>query len=180
MAARTQPTLPNFTAFEELTSTQLNQLANYQAFWANPPMFAMHQATTQSIASGTPGQLICDVSDYDSDSGRSGSTPFSYVIPFAGRWYIAGGINFPGNATGYRYAAIYQNGAAITAGKTNMPVNAAGTSTISMVARTIPCNVGDVIGIYGIQNTGSSLSTVVSDMTQTSWFEGCLKSLASP
>jgi hypothetical protein len=180
MAARTLPTLPNFVFQQELTSSQMNQLAIYQAFWANPPMFSMHQATTNSMASGTATQLICDVSDYDTDSGRSSATPFSYIVPFAGRWTFSGAINWPGNATGYRYTALYQNGSAVVAGKTNSPVNAAANSSITEVTKTIPCNVGDVIAIYGVNNSGSALSTVVSDLTQTSFFEGILKSLASP
>jgi hypothetical protein len=180
MAARTLPTLPNFTFQQELTSSQMNQLAAYQAFWANPPMFSMHQATTSPVANATATQIIYDVSDWDTDSGRSGTTPFSYIVPFAGRWTFSGSINYPGNATGYRYAALYQNGTAVTAGKVNSAVNTASNSTVAEVTKTIACNVGDVIGIYGIQNSGGALSTVVSDLTQTSFFEGRLHSLASP
>jgi hypothetical protein len=180
MAARTLPTLPAFVFQQELTSSEMNQVVAYQAFWANAPMFSMHQATTNSITSGTPTQVIYDVSDYDTDSGRSGTTPFSYIVPFAGRWTFSGVINLPGNATGYRYVALYQNGTAVTAGKANSAVNTASNSTVVEVTKTIPCNVGDVIGIYCVQNSGSALSTVVSDMTQTSFFEGRLVSLASP
>ena len=182
MAARTLPTLPNFTTGQELTSSELNQLANYQEFWANPPMFRMYQTVAQPLATGstTPTQVAYDTVQYDTDSGRSGTTPWSYVIPFAGRWYIAGSINWPGNATGYRYTAIYQNGVGATGGKTNSAVNAAGNSTVTEASATIPCNAGDVIAIFGVQNSGSALTTIVNDMTQAGFFEGRLVSLANP
>lgn len=180
MAARSFPTLPTYTTGQQMTSTLLNQMNTYAAFWADPPMFRMHQGTSQNVASGTPTQVTMDTLDYDTDSGRQTSTPWSYVIPFTGRWTFAAAVNIAGNATGYRYPAFYQNGAAVTGGKSNMPVNAAGNSSVPIVSITIACVAGDTIGAYMIQNSGSTLATVVSDLSQTSFLEGRMVSGGTP
>lgn len=181
MAARTQPTMPTWTTGQEITSTLLNQITTYTQFWANKPMFRMYQTITTSVATGTLTQVVMDTSDYDTDSGRSGTSPFSYTVPFAGRWRFTGVINWPGNASGYRYTVICQNGAPTNKGsKANSPVNTAANSSVTLETVTIACNVGDVIGVYGLQNSGGSLSTIVSDATQLSYFEGELISFASP
>jgi hypothetical protein len=180
MAARTLPTLPTFVAEQELTSSELNQIVAYQAFWANPPMFSMHQGTSQNITNASNTQITMDTSDFDTDSGRSAATPWSYVIPFAGRWQITVGVVYAGNTTGGRQAMIFQNGVDVTGAFDSDQTIAIGTVTdAAQVTRTFPCNVGDVIAAYTWQDSGGTLATNVSG-AQCSFFEGRLVSLASP
>lgn len=181
MTARTLPTLPTFTMGQELTSSLMNELVAYMQFWANPPMFRMYQATAQpSVANAADTQITCDTSTWDSDSGRSTSTPFSYVIPFAGRWTFTGAVIWAGNVTGSRQSKIFKNGALIPDGSyTAMQTGPAATNSGIVVTVTTACNVGDVIGLYGYQSSGGTLATsVVTGLP--SYFEGKLASLASP
>src|SRR5215469_1102417 len=109
MAAPTLPTMPSWSTGQEITSSLLNQITTYAQFWANPPMFKMTQATVQSLATGSFTQVTFDTLIWDSDSGRQAVTPFSYVIPFAGRWRFSWKAAFAVNATGSRMSALYQN-----------------------------------------------------------------------
>jgi hypothetical protein len=177
--ARTLPTMPTWSTGQEITSSLLNQITTYTQFWANPPMFRMYQATVQSIPTATFTQAIMDTPVYDSDTGRSGTSPYSYVIPFAGRWTFKLGVGYVGNATGFRIDLLYQNGSAVTGSQVAEP---AMTASSDMPGRslTIPCNVGDVMAVYTYQNSGGALNTDVGGSGGNSFFEGRLVSLASP
>jgi hypothetical protein len=50
MAARSVPTMPDWTFQEEITSSLLNQITTYSRFWASPPMFRMYQSAVQSLS----------------------------------------------------------------------------------------------------------------------------------
>jgi hypothetical protein len=174
--ARTLPTLPAFTTGQELTSSELNQIVAYQAFWANPPMFRMYQATGTPVTTGTNTQVTCDGSSWDSDNGRQSATPYNYVIPFYGRWEFRWSVAFPPNTTGSRLGMIYQNGTRVPGdvevGEDNDYVEIDGTQTVL-------CNVDDIIGLWCWQNSGSSL-TLATGTADQSWFEGKLVSFANP
>lgn len=183
MTARTMPTPPSFAYQSNPTSGQLNQLVAWTEFWANPPMFKMIQSVAQTnLASGTPTQVTFDTPQWDTDSGRQLTTPWNYTIPvgFDGRWDFSTIVNVSGNASGYRYAALYKNGAAVTGGKTNSAVNTASNSTVLELVITVAVSGGDTIGIFVVQNSGATLSTVVSDATQVSIFEGRMASQGNP
>lgn len=181
MSARTVPTLPSFSTNQVLTASEMTQIMTWNKFWANPPMFRMYQTAVQSIPNLTFTQITCDVSDYDSDSGRGLATPWSYTIPvgMSGRWRFSCAISWAANATGVRGAAIYVNGAqangafwaAETAPATNVP-SVGGATTIAV-------NAGDQIALYGEQGSGGALNTNTA-VSLYSYLEGKLESLASP
>jgi hypothetical protein len=179
MSARTLPSLPTFSAETGVvvTASQMALVTAYQQFWADPPMFRMYQTAGQSVASGANTQITCDNGSYDTDSGRSGSSPYSYTIPFAGRWRITGLVVWPTSATGARQTLIFQNGSAIIGAFSSTPGVALTNGT--QVTVTVPCNVGDVIALYAWQNSGGPLTTNVGS-AQNSFIEGELVSLASP
>lgn len=181
MSARTLPTLPNFPATSELTSTQLNQLAAYQSFWANPPAFRAEQHAAQNVTNATNTQITCETTIHDSDSGLSPSSPYTYVVPFAGIWDFSGGVSQASNTTGLRIPMIYQNGAAVN-GAAPGYVPGASLMLYNTLAPGITCNVGDTIALYLYQSSGSTLATSGASATsgQYSWFSGHLVSLASP
>lgn len=178
MAARTLPTMPSWSTGQELTSSLMNEITAYAQFWSSPPMFRMYQANAQSIANTTFTQIMCDTAQWDTDSGRSAVSPYSYTVPFAGRWELSGIAGFASNGTGARYALFYQNGSAVTTTQVDEEsVSAAGsTSDIAMVTCTVACNVGDVLALYGYQNSGGALNSDAGHCA----FEGRLVSLASP
>ena len=180
MTARTIPTLATWTAGARVTGARLAAMVSYAQFWANPPSFRMTQQIAQSITTATWTQITCDTSDYDSDTGRGGSTPWSYTIPtgLSGRWQFGWEVTWANNGTGGRNSAIRKNGSAISGYTTNAPLAAGGvggagwTDPIAVVA-------GDVMSMWGWQNSGGSLSTsVATDAFPIFW--GRLVSLGSP
>lgn len=180
MAARTVPTLPTFSTGQILTASEMTQLTSYMAFWANPPMFRMYQSAAQSVPNTTFTQITCDVSDYDTDSGRGLATPWSYTIPvgMSGRWQFSGIVGFVANGTGFRIAVFYKNGAVVSTTQiAAQPVTAAlATTDVSVATETLLCAAGDVIALYGYQTSGGALNTDAGHCA----FEGRLVSLASP
>ena len=180
MTARSVPVMPNFFAGQKLTGTLMNQVGTYGTFWANKPMFRMYQSVAQSIPNTTDTQITCDTSHYDTDSGRQGSTPYSYTIPagMTGRWRFTWSVAMATNTVGSRDAYIKVNGSRITGPETagvaaNNDVTQADGTTV------IPVNAGDVVSLWMWQNSGGALSTVASS-NNVSVFEGELVSLANP
>lgn len=180
MTARTVPTMPTWTFQEEITSTLLNQITTYTQFWANPPMIRMYQAVSQSVPNITYTQLTLDTLVYDTDSGRGTSTPWSYTIPvgMTGRWQWSFASAWASNTTGFRVAALYQNGSQVSQ-MILPPASASGTDLAGRTV-TIPCSAGDVIALYGYQSSGGALSTDVGTAGSASYLEGRLVSLANP
>lgn len=179
MTARTVPTMPSFLAGQKLTATLLNQIGTYVTFWTSPPKFRMHQSISQNVPNTTWTQLTCDTPDYDSDSGRGSSTPWSYTIPvgMTGRWTFGWHLPWVANATGNRACNLYRNGAAVS----NYPIVPAanGTATANGWSDSVAVNAGDVMGLYGWQSSGGALGTfVAADQVPTFW--GRFDSLASP
>lgn len=178
MAARALPTAPSFAANSEVTSTQLNQLVTWQAFWASPPCFRAEQHTTQSLVTATNTQITCETTIHDSDSGLSTSSPYSYVVPFAGIWDIDGGVGMASSATGLRAPQLWQNGVQINGASPIYP-QLANSSLFLVSAKGLMCNVGDILSLYMQQQSGAALSTS-STPGQYSWFSGKLISLQNP
>lgn len=179
MTARPVPPIPNWFAGQKMTATLLNQIATWQQFWDDPPMFRMYQAGTQSPANNTWTQITMDSLEYDTDSGRAGGTPWSYTIPagMTGRWCFEACVSWSANATGPRLTAIYKNGSQINgANFTGVGTAAAQTNVFGSVK--VAANAGDVISVWGFQGSGGGLATNVG--SSGSYFEGELLSLASP
>lgn len=178
MVARTVPTLPTWLAGQKITSTLLNQISTYGQFWADPPMFSMHQVSTQSIGNATYTQITMDTPDWDTDSGRAVGNPYSYTIPagMTGRWQFTFKIGWATNAAGNRLGALYKNGAIIQNGEVGYIAPGAANNPEYGTTVTVVCNAGDVMAVYGYQSSGGALSTQTLD----SFFEGRLISLATP
>lgn len=181
MAARTVPTMPDWTLNEEITSSLLNQITTYSRFWSSPPMFSMYQGVAQPLATGTDTQITCDTSEYDTDSGRAAGTPWSYVIPvgMTGRWTFTVYISYAANSTGARAAKIFRNGAQQNGAYVSLQAAPSPVASAVGLTRTFACSAGDVISAIGNQTSGGSLNTFVTGSIP-SFFEGRLHSLASP
>lgn len=179
MAARTVPTMPSWGTGALITSSLLNQITAYAQFWANPPMFRMRQGTAQSIPTGgSPTIVTMDTPEYDTDSGRSVASPFSYVIPtgMSGRWYFMVHVPLNTGTSNERDVYVMKNGSPVVGGQETM-VTGSITSQISMM--TIPVNAGDVIAAGVYQQSGAAINTFISSPIMPT-FEGRLVSLASP
>lgn len=180
MAARTMPTMPTWLAGQKITSTLLNQGTTYAQFWADPPSFRMYQSTNQAFTTGVEQQLTCDTPLWDSDAGRSGTTPYSYTIP-AGwgsgmRWTFSYSSCWTASATGTRWIYLKVNGTAVINSRFQIPgggdpVTVGGTCSTT-------CNSGDVVAVWTGQSSGGNLATSIAN--NNSFFEGWLHGLGSP
>lgn len=183
MSARTVPTLPTFVTNQVLTASEMTQIMTWLSFWANPPMFKMYQASVQSLPNGGPTTVTMDTSAYDTDSGRSGTTPFGYTIPtgMGGRWYFAWGVAFTGNATGVRDAELRQNGAVVpTGGGAGGYIQTASAGTCMNIGWVeTAAAAADVFTVVANQTSTIALNTNVTS-GQTSYFSGRLVSLGNP
>jgi hypothetical protein len=183
MAARTVPTMPSFLAGQKLTATLLNQVGSYVTFWTSPPMFRMIQTVSQSIPNTTTTQVTMDSvtggQGWDTDSGRSGSTPYSYTIPvgMGGRWQFSWGVAWPFNATGSRVAILERNGTPSVGSTDDVAAN--NDFTDEAMTATVLVNAGDVMSVWAYQNSGGALSLAVGTQF-ASFFEGRFVSLGSP
>lgn len=177
MSARTMPTMPSWAAAQRILASQLQAITTYNQFFTSPPMFRMYQAITQTLTTATYTQITMDTLVYDTDSGRAPGTPWTYTVPYSGRWQFEYGVGFASNATGARVSALYQNGLDVS-----QTIGAQSSVSTDMAARVvvISCTAGDTIAVYGWQNSGGNLATDVSVMASSSYFEGRLISLASP
>lgn len=173
--------MPSFLAGQKLTAALLNLIGAYALFWANPPMFRMYQTVAQTLTTGAFTQILCDTSDYDTDSGRSDSSPYSYTIPvgMSGRWKFTGAVSYASSGTANRLAAIYRNGTQITGLNEQVQASSNGLTVASASYAEVSVNAGDVIALYGYQGSGGNLATAVSS-GWNSYFEGRLVSLANP
>lgn len=183
MTARTVPTMPAFLAGQKLTATLLNQVGAYSTFWADPPMFRMYQSVVQSIPNGTNTQIRMDTGTgggaWDTDSGRSAVSPYGYTIPvgMSGRWRFTWAVEWAFNATGARVAVLYQNGSPVTGDTDDVAANNDFTAEIG--TGTVVVNAGDVMSVWGYQNSGGALNTAAAGQF-SSFFEGEFRSLANP
>jgi hypothetical protein len=170
--------MPSFLAGQKLTATLLNQIGTYNTFWANVPMFRMYQSVAQSIPNSAITQVTMDTLSYDSDTGRTGSTPYSYVIPtgMTGRWTFTVHIPMAAGANSEHDVFLLRNGTAVVGSQVTDMVS---TLTSELVTLTVPVNAGDVMGAAVYQQTGGAESTFVGANMQPT-FEGRLVSLASP
>lgn len=178
MTVRTVPVSPNFFAGQKLTGTIMNQISTVQNFWANKPMFRMHQSVAQSISNATITQVTMDVSDYDTDTGRNTSSPYSYVIPvgMTGRWRFTVHIPMSSGTNAEHDVYVIRNGSPVVSSQLTDMVSAL---TSELVTLTVPVNAGDVMGAAVFQQTGGAESTFVGTNIMPT-FEGELVSLASP
>ena len=162
------------STFEALLLAQNNLLMH-------PPEFRMYQSITQAIANSTDTQITCDAVSYDSFSGRSGTSPYSYTIPpgMTGHWQFTWAVATGINSAGARDAYILQNGSRITAGSPTAGAAANNDYTQSFGVTTIPAQAGDVISLWFWQNSGGSLNTAVG-AHNASLFEGRLVSFNYP
>lgn len=182
MAARTVPTMPDWSSGQKLTSALLQQITTYNRFWANPPRFRMYQTLAQSVPNNAYAQITMDALQADTDSGRAAGTPWSYTIPagMSGIWEFKIKIMWAPSATGSRLASVGRNGTTdSTAELAALPASAAFASAPGVVAVSLPVSAGDAMSAWGLQDSGGALNTRLN-ATGASYFEGRLISLASP
>jgi hypothetical protein len=154
--------MTTWTVGQLVTAALMN--SNIQALGAfvlAPPLACCYQSTAQSIATGTTGApLLLDTNVLDSDSGHSTtSNTTEDIVQVAGTYLVFGQVGFQATAAGGRGCAIYQN--LLIVPRIQPEAVSAGSVLSSAITFIgfLACAVGDVIQIYGWQNSGGALST---------------------
>jgi hypothetical protein len=79
-----------------------------------------------------------------------------------GTYFISASIAFQGNSTGIRNAGIYLNGASTPVTGLQAAIPAAATTVTVTVTGLVIVAANDYVELEGLQNSGSSLTTVAS------------------
>lgn len=123
------------------------------------------KATTQSLTTGTVTAITfgaSDTEDFDTHSFHSTSTNTSRItipsgFPTNGKWLVNAGAGFATNATGYRYVAIYRNGAQDV--NNRAPANGVSLSQTLLTTSTILLlSATDYVEMHCFQDSGGSLN----------------------
>ncbi|WP_327401948.1 hypothetical protein OG194_18560 [Streptomyces sp. NBC_01288] len=120
-------------------------------------LLSVEQTTAQSVATGTWTQITLQTTDVDDVTGWSGSN--TYTVPRAGWWRVDCALTwFTESTTGSRGARIYQNGSGVPRATW---LTGAGPGATSVGGGTLlKCAAGDKIALYGLQNSGSTITTL--------------------
>lgn len=128
----------------------------------------LKRTTTQTYGNNAAGALNFSAADTDRLGGWNNGTPTRYTATIPGAFEFTGAISWVTNATGYRSVTWYLNGAAQNASSAIVP-GTSGESTV-VVARpaVLRLNVGDYVELYGLQNSGGSITTDAATANQPS------------
>ncbi|MEU1161470.1 hypothetical protein ABZ372_12170 [Streptomyces sp. NPDC005921] len=120
-------------------------------------LLSVEQGTAQSVATGTWTQITMSTTDVDDVTGWSGSN--TYTVPRAGWWRVTAAITwFTESTTGSRGARIYQNGSGVP--RATWLVGAGPGATSVGGGALLKCAAGDKLALYGLQNSGSTITTL--------------------
>lgn len=166
----TVPTLPTWTAGQRVTGALLQQITTWGNFAATPPQARLHQAVSQTLANNTLVAVTFDSSDIDNYSGHNNVTNNTrYSIQYSGTYLLLGGVSTSASTTGFRQLGFRINGTTIY--KKLQAAPSPSFETTLQTSVTLPFNVGDYVELTCWQNSGSSLSTVVSDQSVWPWMD---------
>lgn len=149
-----------------ITSAWLNScLRDTVNFLTYPPALRAH-TTSGSVANSSlssPQAVTLGTVDLDTYGGYSGST---YTAPVAGRYFVAGQLNFASSSTTATYAC------GVNAGGTTYwggAVRFAGSSLTggASITKRVRLTAGQTIQLVAAQSSGSSLNINTASTTQT-------------
>jgi hypothetical protein len=118
---------------------------------------------TQSLTTATETTITSWTETQDSTSSFDASTGV-FTAPVAGTYKIDGVIAIGSNATGFRYAAVFKNGAIYNYGPGTAPP--ASNDSGAVFTAQVPMIAGETLSVKAYQNSGGSLN--VSAGTATS------------
>ena len=165
------PVPRTFGVQEYETAAYLNTVRDALNFLLNPPAATLVQiTTTTSLTSGTWTSIGMDSSTFDNYGGHSSSSNNSrYTIQAAGKYLVGGSVAITNNSSGSRAAKVLKNGAVLQGPYSLVPPSSARPTSVTVAGFIVPCVVGDYLELAGFQDSGSTLSTVITT-DQSSFF----------
>jgi hypothetical protein len=174
VAGRTIPAAATENPGNYITSALWNtQITNgVYSFVFNPPYFKGSATTTQSISSGTSFSAITLTGSItDTEGGWSTSAPTVYTVQTPGRYLILTNIFLPSASstdTSGRGCGIWIGG---SPARVTESANAPNIGWQGQCSITQYITAGTTVGMYAMQNSGSTQSTVVSQTQQQPMLE---------
>jgi hypothetical protein len=119
------------------------------------PAFSAYQSSATSISNNTATKLLFGTEQFDTNSNFASST---FTPTVAGYYQVNGKAAYSTNSTNSRWVALYKNGSKVadiawTVGNGTNYAECGGSYLIYMNGTT------DYIELYGLQNSGSTLTT---------------------
>lgn len=160
----TPPTPRTFSVGEFEVASYLDSVRDALNFLLNPPAATLVQiTTTTSLTSGTWTSIGMDSSTFDNYGGHSNSSNNSrYTVQAAGKYLVGGSVAIANNGTGSRAAKVMKNGAVLQGPYSLVPPAATRPTSVTVAGFIVPCVVGDYLELAGFQDSGSTLSTVIT------------------
>ena len=127
-------------------------------------------AADQTISDSTATAMTFDTELFDTHAMHDNVTNNSRItVPIAGKYLIAGTINWVVNGTGTRSARLRKNGTTFIGSLVFMPITS-GDETINQIMIIDSLAASDYIELLGTQTSGGNLDVNHSDTGQTTWF----------
>lgn len=140
-------------------------------FLTSPPIAQMRQQVGQSISNATFTALTFDTEVFDNFGGHDTATNTSrYTCQVAGYYQLSGKIAWTGNATGRRASQWFQNGTVISGSQVAHAATSASDVEHNLITMDVLLAVDDYVELMGFQDSGGSLSTIVSSAALYSVF----------
>ncbi|MFI6332910.1 hypothetical protein ACIBBG_31965 [Micromonospora chersina] len=160
---------------DPLNSTNLNAyLRDPLRFLMRKPAATLRQSTgPQSYTSASFTPVTFNSEDIDDDidgvGGHSTVTNTSrYTARYPGWYVLGGGCSFSANATGRRGVQWSVNGSAVNGSFVVLPAAAANETVVPARAMVVLLNEGDYVELIAYQNSGATLTAVLSGNHQPS------------
>ncbi|MFF3333248.1 hypothetical protein ACFYWX_27470 [Streptomyces sp. NPDC002888] len=120
-------------------------------------LLSVSQTSAQSVTTGPWTQITLQSTDVDDATAWSGSN--TYTVPRAGWWRVTCAITWFNEATtGSRGARVYVNGSGVPRGTWLVGAGPGATSVGGTCLLKLAA--GDKLALYGLQNSGSTLTTL--------------------
>lgn len=169
----TVPVYRTWVAGEVVTAAYFNaNVRDAGNFWLSVPTFEGRQTVTQSLTSGVDAALTYDTEDLDNDNGHSTVTNTDRYTPVTvGRFQVSGACCYATNATGWRAASVWKNGAFVNGGGALYQAvsTAASTRVASRTITEVANGSTDYFQIAANQNSGGALSTTNGSFDQSTF-----------
>lgn len=166
MAARTIPVVATRANNDKITGSGWNAgpPASTAFLTSRPQFYSIAAANTVSMPNNTltavtlaNPALLPVPNAIDSDGGWNASQPTRYTCQVPGWYLVSGSVGYSANSSGQRMAIIRKNGADVWGGSSRMNVGVPNTS-LPAPAVLLQMVAGDYVEIYGLQNSGATLS----------------------
>lgn len=122
------------------------------------------QTAAQAIPDSAATPVQFDAAAVFDDGGlyHPGTSRTNLVIAVAGRYRLAAALDFAGDVSGIRQAAIRVNGADVGHDTQNASTNVAVVASLDATCTMVQLNAGDVVSLFAYQNSGGALNTALA------------------